>query len=430
MAPDEFVKRLVDERLKAVNAQKAIQTDVEARGGDWAEADHSAWDKANAEIDKLDERITAQIKLEERNRESEEQRAQFEKMVRPSESADHADSDEERLRNFCRAALPDSDTWAPRSITFKMTDAIKRQVMAQKQAGWEGRDLTKLTAGAGGNLIPTGFLPRLYAALVEAATVRQFAGNLTTDSGENILVPKTTTHGAGALVAEAGAIAESDAAFGQVTMNAYKYGQLIQLSTELVQDTAVDLLGYIAESGGRNVGLASGTHFVTGTGTAQPEGIMTNITAGVTLGTGNTLGFTVAGSIDALFDLYHSITTGYRARAVWVMNDATLAKVRKVKDTTNQYIWQPGLAAGQPDLILGRPVFTDPNIAVFAANAKVMAFGDFTQYYLVRDVDSVRFERSDDFAFANDLITFRVLIRTDGKPIDATAAKSLVASAA
>jgi HK97 family phage major capsid protein len=425
VTPDEFTKRLIDERLRAVDAAKAIQFDVETRGGDWSAEDEERWNRANEDIDKLDKRIKAQEQLEKRNRESEEQRAEFEKMVRPSEFAAKADSDEERLRQFCRASLPDSDTWAPRAITFKFTNEMKQRVMAQR----EQRVLSKLTAGAGGNVVPTGFVERLYAHLVEAATVRQFAGNLTTSSGENLLVPKTTTHGAAALVAEAGTIAASDAAFGQVTMNAYKYGQLIQLSTELVQDTAVDLLGYIAESGGRNVGLASGTHFVTGTGTSQPEGIMTNITAGVTLPTGNTLGFTTAGSIDALFDLYHSIVTGYRARGVWVMNDATLAKIRKTKDTTNQYLWQPGLAAGTPDTILGRPVFTDPNVAVFAASAKVAAFGDFTQYYLIRDVDSVRFERSDDFAFSTDLITFRVLIRTDGKPIDTTAAKSLVASA-
>lgn len=425
MTPDEFTKKLIDERLRAVNAQKAIQADVEARGGDWSAEDETAWDKANEDVDKLDRRIKSQIELEARNRESEEQRAQFEKMVRPSEFAATADSDEEKLRQFCRASLPDSDTWAPRSITFKFTNEMKQRVLAQR----EQRVLSKLSAGAGGNVVPTGFVERLYAHLVEAATVRQFAGNLTTSSGENLLVPKTTTHGAAALVAEAGTIAASDAAFGQVTMNAYKYGQLIQLSTELVQDTAIDLLGYIAESGGRNVGLASGTHYVTGTGTGQPEGIMTNITAGVTLATGNTLGFTTTGSIDALFDVVHSIATGYRSRGVWVMNDATLAKIRKIKDTTNQYLWQPGLSVGMPDLILGRPVFTDPNVAVFAANAKVVAFGDFSNYYLIRDVDSVRFERSDDFAFSTDLITFRVLIRTDGKPIDTTAAKSIVASA-
>lgn len=420
MAADELLQRLYERKRTAVEHMKAIQFDAEANG--WNGEAEEAWKKVNDEIDEINQRYESIVLLEKREREMATQRGEFDGLMKPSNFAS-GESDEEKLRQFCRAALPDSDQWAPRAITFKMTDADKRAVDRER------RDLTKLTAGAGGNLVPTGFVQRLYAALVEAATVRQFSGNLTTDSGENLLVPKTTTHGAGALVAEAGAIAESDAAFGQVTMNAYKYGQLIQLSTELVQDTAVDLLGYIAESGGRNVGLASGTHFVTGTGTAQPEGIMTNITAGVTLPTGNTLGFTTAGSIDALFDLYHSIVTGYRARGVWVMNDATLAKVRKVKDTTNQYLWQPGLAAGSPDTILGRPVFTDPNIAVFAASAKVMAFGDFTQYYLIRDVDSVRFERSDDFAFANDLITFRVLIRTDGKPIDTTAAKSLVASA-
>lgn len=420
MAADELLQRLYERKRVAVEHMKAIQFDAEANG--WNAEAEEAWKKVNDEIDETNQRYESLVLLEKREREMATQRGEFDGLMKPSAFA-NGESDEEKLRQFCRASLPDSDQWAPRSITFKLTDADKRAVDRER------RDLTKLTAGAGGNLVPTGFVQRLYAALVEAATVRQFAGNLTTDSGENLLVPKTTTHGAGALVAEAGAIAESDAAFGQQTMNAYKYGQLIQLSTELVQDTAVDLLGYIAESGGRNVGLASGTHFVTGTGTAQPEGIMTNMTNGVTLAVGNSTGFGNAAGKDGLFDLYHSIATGYRARAVWVMNDSVLAKVRKAKDTTEQYLWQPGLTAGAPDLLLGRPVFTDPNLAAWTATQKIMAFGDFTQYYLVRDVDSVRFERSDDFAFQNDLITFRVLIRTDGKPIDLTAAKSMISSA-
>jgi len=93
------------------------------------------------------------------------------------------------------------------------------------------------------------------------------------------------------------------------------------------------------------------------------------------------------------------------------------------------YLWQPGLVKGAPDTLLGRPVLTDPTIAAMAANADSIAFGDFSEYYAIRDVSGVRFERSDDFRFANDLVAFRALIRTDGKPLDLTAAKCYTNSA-
>jgi HK97 family phage major capsid protein len=324
------------------------------------------------------------------------------------------------MRSFLRAGRSTDGgyEWAPRVIEFKMT-AEHKQFMEQ-------RDLTKAVTTAGGFTVPTGFISRLYEQLVEAATVRQTGAIIyTTDSGENLLVPKATSHGAAALVAEAAAIAESDSVFAQQTLTAYKYGQLIEVSTELIQDSGIDLLGYLSRAAGRGLGLASGTHFVTGTGTGQPEGVATNVTTGKTGLTGQTT--TVI--TDDLFDLYHSIVSGYRSRGVWLMNDSSLAKIRKLKDTTGQFLWQPGLQAGTPDSLLGRPVLTDPNVAVMAASAKSILFGDFSSYYAIRDVSGVRFERSDDFRFANDLVAFRALIRTDGKPMDATAVKAYVNSA-
>jgi HK97 family phage major capsid protein len=201
--------------------------------------------------------------------------------------------------------------------------------------------------------------------------------------------------------------------FAQVTLGAYKYGVMIQVSTELLQDKTVDLLGYLGRAVGISIGLATGTAYVTGTGSAQPQGIANAPTAGVTGGAGT--GLTV--SSDALFDLYHSIITGYRGQARWMMNDLTAAYIRKLKDTTNQYLWQPGLTSDRPDTLLGRPVITDPNIAVMAINAYSIAFGDFSSFFAIRDVNDVRFERSDEFAFANDLVSFRALLRTDSKQL-------------
>lgn len=436
----ELINEILDNRAKAVDKLHEVVEQVEASGGHWTAEDEQKSERINREIDDLGIRAENLQKLHASAADASDQRKRFEKIIHPDH--DSGDSpEEERIRNFVRAADPNSDTWAPRAIEFKITDAVKKSVAYAKRMGMsvadiEYRDLLKGTTTAGGYTVPTGFVARLYEHLVEAAGIRQTnADVLTTGSGESLLVPKTTSHGNATLVAEAGPLLENDPAFGQVTMGAYKYGQLVQVSSELASDTAIDLLGYIARAAGRNLGLLSGQHMITGTGTAggggaQPEGVMTNITTGATLPTGNTAGFTTAGtSADKIFDLVYSLVSGYRARGQFLTLDATVGMVRKIRDTTNNYIWQPGLTAGQPDRLLNYPIVTDPNVAAFGVTQKVMAFGDFSLYYLIRDVDTVRFERSDDFAFANDLITFRAILRTDGRVIDTNACKVLLSSA-
>lgn len=112
---------------------------------------------------------------------------------------------------------------------------------------------------------------------------------------------------------------------------------------------------------------------------------------------------------------------GYRQNGTWMMADATVALVRKLKDSTNQYLWSPGLISGEVDTLLGRPVVVDVNMPAATTGLKSVVFGDFSAYY-IRDVNGVRVERSDDFAFQNDLATFRFILRTDGDLIDTTGA--------
>jgi HK97 family phage major capsid protein len=205
-----------------------------------------------------------------------------------------------------------------------------------------------------------------------------------------------------------------------MSLNAYKYAQLVQISSELLADSGVDIIGFVASDLARSIARVTDADYVLGNGSSKPQGIMAAIGTGVTGGTG------VAGvpTVANLIDLVYSVNNEYRANgAQFLMRDATAGKVRALTDTTGQFLWQPAVVAGQPDRLLGFPVITDPNVAATATNALSVAFGDFSAFY-IRDVGSLRIERSDEFAFGSDLATWRGVLRTDSDLIDANAIKA------
>jgi HK97 family phage major capsid protein len=277
--------------------------------------------------------------------------------------------------------------------------------------------------------LPTSFVGQLYRYLVDTSSIRQTNPTVySTASGESLVVPLSTGEGHATWTPEGGLLSAADPVLSTISLGAYKVSKLIQVSSELLADTGFDIVGYLAESAGRNLGIAVDTAYVAGTGGNQPTGFLGAATVSVqaTTGTGGVLGFPSTGGgdvgADVLIDLYYGVIPQYRPRASWVMHDHTIKAVRKLKDTTGQYIWQPALVAGQPDTILGRPVYADPNMPTFTAGSaeKVVAFGDFGGYF-IRDVTPLRFERSDDWQFGNDMVSFRAIYRTDGKLADTNA---------
>jgi len=401
----ELIRELHDSRRRDIEEQRAIFIEMEGSLDDPGNAERQAkWDALDGVIVDKGKRIEVMTSMLEHESEQAKQREKYSELFR-SEAEDFAEHKavEDRIRTWMSASLPNAEVYAPKAITLT----------------WETHDLVKGTTTAGGFTVPQDFVNELMTHLVEAAAVRQTNARVfQTAEGRDLPVPKTTAHGTAVLLTEGAALTEGDPAFGQVTLNAYKFGDLIQVSRELIQDTGVDLLGYLAEQAGEAIGNVTGTYFVTGTGTGQPQGIANAPTVGKTGVTGQTLTW-IANDI---VDLYHSIVTRYRRNATWIMNDLTAAITRKIRDDTGgaglgNFLWQPGLQAGAPDTIFGRPVLTDPNMAVMAANANSVAFGDFSKYYAIRDVREIAFERSDDFAFANDLVSFRAIFRTDGKQI-------------
>jgi len=392
---------LKQNRARLIGEARTLIDTAEAANRDLGSEEAQSYDRLDGEIEALTVRINRQEQAEQRDRDAAT-------APDPNLGEDDVETLEDEFRALARGER--------RNVTVNYN-------AADVERG--SRDLTVATATAGGHTVPETFVGRLYEFLTERSAIRQTnATVLTTQSGEKMLIPKVTGQGSAALVSEATALAESDPAFNQVELDAYKYGQLIQLSSELIADTGVNLLDFIARDAGRALGEATGTHYVTGDGSSKPTGVLEDTTLGVTAAAVATM------TADEVIDLYFSVIAPYRRNAYWLLNDATLAILRKLKDADGQYLWEPSLRNGVPDRILGRPVVTDHNVAAPAAGAISAAFGDFSGYY-IRDVGTMRFERSDHFAFSSDLVTFRSIKRTDGKLVDTTGAvKHLIQAAA
>lgn len=274
---------------------------------------------------------------------------------------------------------------------------------------FEKRDVMKTSTGSP---VPTSFYDQIIEHMVVVGPMLETSTMLRTAGGENLQIPRTNAYSGSSAFAEGSAIGESDPTFQSfVTLGAFKYGFLVQVSREMLEDTGVDLLGFLARQAGTSIGVAVNTALTTGGGTTAPTGIVTAAGSGVTGATAVSGAFTA----DNLIDLSYSVNSAYRRQpgTGWQAAATSLAAVRKLKDTYGQYLFQPSLQAGQPDTLLGFPIFENPDVAAPATSAKSVLFGHFPSYY-VRMAGGIRFDRSDDYAFANDLVTFRATVRIDG----------------
>jgi hypothetical protein len=207
-------------------------------------------------------------------------------------------------------------------------------------------------------------------------------------------------------------LADSDPSFNSfITLQSWKYGGIIRVARELLEDTGVDLLGFLSDQIGIGLGTSINGALTNGTGTTQPTGIMNSAGSGLVGGTGVAGAFTA----DNLINLVYSLDPAARRRpgAGFQMNTSSLATVRTFKDNYGRYIFEPSLSAEKNDLLLGFPIYENPDIASSATGVKSVIFGDLASYY-VREVGGIRLDRSDDYAFANDQVTFRYTWRGDG----------------
>ena len=281
------------------------------------------------------------------------------------------------------------------------------------------------TDSEGGYLVPDEYERTLLEALEEENIFRQMAKVIKTSSGDR-KIPVVASKGTASWIDEEGAYPESDDSFGQVSIGAYKLGTMIKVSEELLNDSVFDLQSYISREFARRIGAKEEEAFFTGDGKGKPLGVLA---AAGGAETGVTTASATAVTADELMDLYYSLKSPYRKKSVWVLNDSTIKAIRKLKDNNGQYLWQPSLTAGVPDMILGRPIKTSAYMPAMAAGAKTIAFGDFS-YYWIADRQGRSFKRLNELFAATGQVGFLASQRVDGKMILAEAVKVLVQKAA
>ena len=281
------------------------------------------------------------------------------------------------------------------------------------------------TDSEGGYLVPDEYERTLVEALEEENIFRQMAKVIKTSSGDR-KIPVVASKGTASWIDEEGAFPESDDSFGQVSIGAYKLGTMIKVSEELLNDSVFDLQSYISREFARRIGAKEEEAFFTGDGKGKPLGVLA-ATGGAE--TGVTAASATAVTADELMDLYYSLKSPYRKKSMWVLNDSTIKAIRKLKDNNGQYLWQPSLTAGAPDMILGRPIKTSAYMPAIAAGAKTIAFGDFS-YYWIADRQGRSFKRLNELFAATGQVGFLASQRVDGKMILAEAVKVLVQKAA
>jgi HK97 family phage major capsid protein len=424
------VKALNENRIKALKALNDHHDSCVAAhpGQPSSEEEKTVEARINAEIDALEAEIKKFVAQETREQESAAIRETHASVFggNPNPQAERSER-----QKFAAWARGEGD----KGMDIELAPA--KNFVDAVRAGASPRDIRAgiyTHVDSGSLLMPTDMANTIYQYLTDSVAMMAMpTTKIITAAGNPLTFPKVTTHGIGTQVGEGTAVGGTDPIFGVMTLNSYKYGQLVQLSAETIADDGVDILGFVASNIGRAVGEQIGTALVTGSGSAKPNGIETALTnANVS---GGTVHGVVAGvSYENLVDLQYRVNGNYRGRssAAWLTLDLTAGSLRKLRDgaggTVGAVLWSPSLTQGiqgaEPDLLLGKPVFTDPNVASVASTKKVVYFGDWSAYY-IRISDAFRLERSDDYAFNTDLVTFRGLARIDGDVIDTTALNAI-----
>lgn len=391
---------LREKRAQKWDAAKAFLTAKTGADGTMAAEDAAAYDRMEAEVVNLGDEIARLERQQQLDDQLNEPVRDALHGAKPGQSGEEANQ-RPRATDAYRSAF-----W-----TNLRNKSIKHEVYDALQVG---------TDSEGGYLAPDEYQKTLVAALQEQNIFRPLANVIQTESGER-KIPVVATHGTASWMDEEAAYTESDEAFSQVSIGAYKLGTMIKVSEELLRDSVFDLPAYIAKEFARRIGAAEEDAFLNGNGTGKPTGLLATTggaQAGVTAAAQDAITF------DEVMDLFYALRAPYRKNAVFITNDSTVKALRKLKNGNGDYIWQPSVKAGTPDTILNRPVYTSVYMPQMAKGKKAMLFGDLS-YYWIADRQGRSFKRLNELYAANGQVGFLSSERVDGKLILPEAVKVL-----
>lgn len=400
------------ERLAASNvAAKKLLADKGSQT--WSKEDQAAFDGHMDEAERVSNQIAAHEKMIERDREE----------------------------NFTDA---EKDNGAPKSEADKAFNIFLRKSfkdMSVEEALAIRNVMSTTTGSQGGFTVQSTVAAQLIDFAKAYSYMRRVAGNLRTAAGEALSYPTSDgTSEEGEWVAQNVTATDADPVFGTVALNVFKVSsKVVAVPIELLQDSTIDIQAMVMKRLGQRIGRTSNKGYTTGTGTGQPNGMLTAASAGKVGATGQTLLITY----DDLVDLVDSLDAAYLGDsgtdedvggAVGFQMSQTMRRtIRKLKDTTGRPLWTPGYEGGitqrAPDLLMGYPVYLNNDMPVPAANAESLAFGAFGNY-MIRDAMDVTMFRFDDSAYTKlGQVGFLAWARTGGNLIDVNAVKTYTHSA-
>lgn len=278
------------------------------------------------------------------------------------------------------------------------------------------RSVDSTTDASGGYLVPDDFEASVLEKKKEAFIMRQLANVIRSSHNRNI--PMEADNGQSTWIDELGTYLENDITFGKATIEAWKVGRIIKVSEEVLIDTAIPLIPYIATRFARTNGEAEEAAFINGDGVKKPTGFIGAADVGHVAASAS------AFTADELIDLCYSLGDGYRLKATWLMAGQTLKAIRKLKDGNGNYLFSPGLKAGEPDVIEKRPIRTISYMPAIEASAKPIAFGDFS-YYQIVDREGFFLQKLIELYAGSGQVGFRGYQRVDGKLMLGEAVKTL-----
>jgi HK97 family phage major capsid protein len=373
----DFLKSQVEARNNLIEQARAVIESAEADKRGLTVDDQQTIERIETEISQRDAAIETAKKMEDRE-------------ARAVDAARESAVPTSAVRN-------DSD----------ILRAIANGEVRSHTFGTESRTLVPTD-----NTVPKSFFDEVFSIARLAGPMLNVAQVINTASGENLTIPTLTAYSTATIKSAGSAIADSEPTFSSLTLGAYKYSFLVPVANELLTDAGFDISALIAEQAGNAIGFGINTGLTVGTGTVEPTGIFTTGASAITGGTG------VGGAptYENLVDLLYSLDG--QARLLpgvgWLMAKSAIAAIRKVKDGDGRFIWSAGsIAAGQPDELLGYPVFENPAAPALGTAAFSIGVGHLPSYK-ARLAGGISVAQSADYAFNEDVTTFRVTARVDG----------------
>ena len=388
-----------NKRAKAFEAAKAF-LEAHATDGILSAEDSATYDEMEKSIKKYDEAIGRMERLEAMD-------AQLSKPVstpiteKPVTAKD--DKKTGRASDSYKDAFWNQARAKNGSVSYEVRNALQEGVDSE-----------------GGYLVPDEFEKTLVQSLENETIVRKHATVITTNSGSH-KIPIVTEKGTASWVEEEGIIPDGDDTFGQQQIDAHKVGTIIKVSEELLNDSAFDLESYFSTEFTRRIGDKEEEAFFTGNGVKKPLGVLAD-EGGAEVGV--TTASATAITADDIVDLFYSLKAPYRKNAIWVLNDATVAAIRKLKDENGQFLWQPALHDGDHETLLGKKIYTSPFMPELKAGQKPILFGDL-KYYWIGDRKGITFKRLNERYADSGQVGFLATKRLDGKLILPEAIKVL-----